>query len=417
MSTAGSVITREDRGLYGWQVVVATVTASALSPATLVNVPFSLFVPQLQNAFGWSRPQITAALSILLALLVVTLPMAGYLVDRLGARRVTLPSIAAYGLALISLYLLSASPLHLYLVYGAIAVLGMGAQSPSYIRVICAWFDQRRGLVIGICMAGYGLGYILVPMLVQAMIASWGWRAAYAGLGVLVLAVPLPVVALLLHDTPSVSSPVTLESADGQTVAIAGSGLMQAARTRDFWLLAASFVLMSFSLNGVQSQLVPLLQDRGMSAATAALMLSAIGVGSLPGRLLVGFTIDRVFAPFVAVACYALTALALLWLVGGHSVPGVLLSALAVGVSLGAENDILGYLVGRYFGLKRFGQIYGVLLSCYLLGAGGGAYFMARVYAASGSYRGGLWIDAGAVAASCGLLLCLRRYRIGGSSQ
>lgn len=415
MSTAAPVIEREERIVYGWRVVVATVIASALSPATLVNVPFSLFVPQLHSEFGWSRPQITAALSILLSLLVAALPVAGYLVDRFGARRVAIPSIAAYGVALASLYFLTASLAHLYLIYGAIALLGSGAQSPSYIRVISAWFDKRRGLIIGVCMAGYGAGYILVPMLVQAAITAWGWRVGYAILGVLVIAVPLPAITFLLRDTPH-DVPAAAQPSRAKNDEVPGSSLMHAARTREFWLLAATFVLMSFAVSGVQSQLVPLLEDRGMTTATAALMLSIIGVGSLPGRLLVGFTIDRVFAPFVALVCYAGTAVALLWLVSGVSVFGVLLCVLAIGISLGAENDILGYLVGRYFGLRRFGQIYGVLLGSYLLGAAGGAYFMARVFAASGSYRNGLLIDSAAVALCCCLLLCLRRYPIGGST-
>ncbi|MBS0417902.1 MAG: MFS transporter [Proteobacteria bacterium] len=414
MSATDLVIRRKEQGWYGWQVVVATVVASALSPATLVNVPFSLFVPQLQNAFAWSRPQIAAALSILLVLLVVALPIAGYLVDRFGARRVTIPSIAAYGLALASLYFLTPSTTHFYAVYGAIAILGAGAQSPSYIRVISAWFDQRRGLIIGICMAGFGAGYILVPMLVHATITTLGWRSAYAVLGALVIAVPLPVIALLLRDAPPGEASAT-GSSDNR-VGAPGIGLMSAMGTREFWLLATTFVLMSFSLSGVQSQLVSLLQDRGMRPATAALMLSVVGVGSLPGRLLVGFTIDRVFAPWVALACYGAAALALLWLVNGQAPLGVLLCALAIGVSLGAENDILGFLVGRYFGLKRFGQIYGVLLGSYLLGAAGGAYFMAWVYAASGSYRRGLLIDVAAIVLACCLLLGLRRYDTGRGS-
>lgn len=399
---------------YGWQIVVAAVVGSALSPATLINVPFSLFVTELQGAFGWSRSQITAALSIFLCLLVVSLPIAGRLVDRVGARRMAIPSIFLYGTALASISLIGPSLTGFYLLYGVMAVVGAGAQSLTFIRVICAWFDRRRGLVIGICMAGFGLGYVVVPVITQALISWGGWRFAYVGLGALAIVGSLPIVALLLRDSPhevglDIDGQESRLQANPRNDAV-GIPLAQAAKTSDLWLLAATFLLMSFALNSVQSQIVPLLTDRGMSVATAALMLSAIGVGSFPGRLVVGFTIDRVFAPFVAFVCYSAAAIAILWLMDGRATVGVFLCAVAAGVALGAENDVLGYLVGRYFGLRWFGQIYGALLSVYLVGAALGAYISARIYAATGSYDLALKVDAAAIIFSCGLLLLLRRY-------
>jgi MFS family permease len=399
---------------YGWQVIVAAIVGAAFSPATLVNVPFSLFIKPFESEFGWSRPDVTVALSVFLAALVVSLPVAGRLVDRYGARRVALPSVLSYGLALASMRWITPSLQHLYALYGVIAVAGAGAQSLTFIRVLSAWFDRRRGLAIGVCMAGYGIGYVFVPLIAQALIAAWGWRAAYAGLGALALVGPLPVIALLLHDSPQA---LGLERADGVVAACAASAtgrtLAAALRSRELWLLGGTFVLMSAALNGVQAQIVPLLTGRGYGAATAALMLSAIGLGSFPGRLLVGFLIDRIHAPFVAMGFYALSAIALAWLADGRAPGLVFACALAVGLSLGAENDILGYLVGRYFGLRWFGQIYGVLLGTYLVGAAIGPYLMARAYTATGGYGAALRTGAIAIVVSCGLLLGLRRYAMG----
>lgn len=408
------------RRWFGWQVVVAAVVGAAVSPATLVNIPFSLFIPALQSEFGWTRPEITAALSIFPGLLVISLPLAGRLVDHFGARRVAIPSILAYGLALMSLYWLTPSLTRLYLLYGVVAVVGAGAQSLTFIRVLSAWFDRRRGLAIGACMAGYGIGYVLVPLITQRLISGYGWRLAYVGLGALAVLGALPVVALLLRDTPEDLGLAVDDGAGdgaGRPAPLTGKTLAETLRTREMWLLAASFVLMSAVLNGVQSQIVPLLTDRGMTVATAALMLSAVGIGSFPGRLIVGFMIDRIFAPFVAIGFYGLSAVALFWLVDGQSGTGILLSVIAVGLSLGAENDLLGYLTGRYFGLRQFGQIYGALLGAYLAGAALGPYLMARVYAATGSYRNGLRAGVVAIAGSCVLLLCLRRYSMRGRSD
>ena len=124
----------------------------------------------------------------------------------------------------------------------------------------------------------------------------------------------------------------------------------------------------------------------------------------------VGFTLDRVFAPYVAFVCYAAAAIAIVWLMDGSGFAGVFFCAVAVGVALGAENDMLGYLVGRYFGLRRFGQIYGALLSVYLIGAALGAYVSSQIYSVTASYYTALRIDAAAIIGSCCLLLLLRRY-------
>ncbi|HTV94705.1 MAG TPA: MFS transporter [Steroidobacteraceae bacterium] len=407
-------------------MLTAAITGAAISPATLVNIPFSLFIPALEDEFGWSRTQITGALSTFIVLLILALPLAGRLVDRFGARRIAVPSILLYGLAIASSAWLSGSILHLYAIYGLIAVLGAGAQSLTFIKVLSVWFDRRRGLAIGACMAGFGLGYVLVPLFTRALIGAWGWRAAYAGLGALAVLGALPVIAMLLHDSPAAcglamrdarpvsATPVRSTPVRAAAVRAADLTLLESARTREFWLLAISFVLMSAALNGVQSQWAALLRDRGMDAAAAAYLLSAIGLGTFPGRLLVGFLIDRVFAPWVAILCYAVSAVALFWLVTGRSPAGTFLCALAIGLSLGAENDILGYLVGRYFGLRRFGQIYGALFSAYLVGAAAGPFLTAHARQVSASYAGALRIGACGVCAACALLAFLRRYRIPG---
>jgi sugar phosphate permease len=300
-------------------------------------------------------------------------------------------------------------------------VLGAGAQSLTLIRVLSTWFERRRGLAIGACMAGYGVGYVLVPLLTQALITAWGWRAAYVGLGALAVFGALPVIAMLLHDSPAA---LGLPPGDGTEVRQALDGpatpapaLAEALRTRAFWLLAVSFVLMSAALNGVQAQIVPLLTDRGLSVAGAALMLSAIGLGSFPARLLVGFLLDRVFAPYLAAACFGLAALALAWLIGASAPLGIALVAIAVGLALGAENDILGYLTGRYFSLACFGRVYGALLGAYLLGAAAGPYVMARAYALAGDYTPALRGGVAAISIACVLLFLLPRYVVGDSRE
>ncbi len=408
----------EQRFFYGWIIVLVSVLGAAFSPATLINIPFGLFIREFEVEFGWQRTQISAALSIFLVVLVLLLPWAGKLIDRVGIRKVAVPSIFFYGTALASLYWLTDSLWHLYIVYALIAAVGIGAQSISFIKALSAWFDRRRGLVIGICMAGFGIGYVVIPLITYELIDHYGWRHAYLVLGIIALTVPLPATYLLLRDTPQEMSlrPDGAEPLPPQAAAvaaqvpIAGQSLAEALRTPHLWLLTVSFVLMSFALNGVQSQLVPLLTGRGYAAGSAAFMLAAVGMGSFPGRVLVGYLVDRIFAPYVAIIFYAMSAIALWVLVGGGPVEVVFLCAVVLGLSLGAENDVLGYLCGRYFGLRCFGQIYGTLLTSYLIGAALGPLVMAYAYDRFGSYDAVLHGAVGAVLIACVILTRLPRF-------
>lgn len=389
----------------GW-VLAAAVAGSAFSPATLINVPFGLFLINLQDTFGWSRGQISLSLTVFIGVLIATLPFVGGLLDRYGARRLLLVSIPAYALALMSLAWLGNSLTQLYATFAVLALLSAGTQSLTYITLLSNWFDRRRGLAIGLCMAGFGGGYIIVPQFVQWLIVHHGWRSAYVGLGVLALVGAfLPALAWIRSPPPR--APVEAHaqgpaSTEGMTV---GAAL----RTREFWVLATVFILASLTLNGIQSQIVPLLVGDGMAPAAAALMLSAIGVGSCPGRILAGYLMDRIFAPRVVLCFFLLSVFGLGVLILGGGTLWILLAAICIGLSLGAENDAMGYIAGRYFGLRSFGRIYSLLLCAYLTGSAIGPYVLAVSYDATGSYTRGLLVGLATLSLSCVLLLLLPR--------
>lgn len=386
----------------GW-VLGAAVAGSAFSPATLINVPFGLFLINLQEDFDWSRAEISLALSVFIGVLIATLPFVGGLLDRFGARRLLLVSIPAYALALMSLGWLNGSLGQFYGTFAALALLSAGAQSLTYITLLSTWFDHRRGLAIGLCMAGFGVGYMVVPQFVQWLIAHHGWRAAYVGLGALaLLGAFLPALAWIRVPPPAMvaatASGVAPVEADGLTVSAA-------LRTREFWLLATIFILASFTLNGIQSQIVPLLVGNGMVPAAAAWMLSAIGVGSCPGRILAGYLMDRVFAPRVVFCFFLLSVIGIGVLIVGGGTLWILFAAICIGLSLGAENDAMGYIAGRYFGLRSFGRIYSLLLCAYLTGSAMGPLALAASYDGTGSYTLGLYAGLATLGLACLLLL------------
>jgi len=395
--------------------MLSCVLATAVSPATLVNMPFGLFITELERQFHWGRAEITGALSLFITVLVVLLPLAGRLLDGVGPRRLGISSMVAYGAVLMTLSALDASLPHLYAAYALLAITGIGAQSVTFLKVLTSWFDRRRGAVIGICMAGFGIGYALIPTITRVLIEAYGWRVAYFGLGVLVLAVPLPVAILLLPNEPPARTIVDTAEQSAErprrSVSEPGLSLGQALRRREFWLLGTSFALTSFALNGLQSQLAPLLSGRQIGLREAAGVLSVFGVGSFPGRVVVGWLMDRVFVPHLTIAFYCLAAVAMWLLVRTEQLPLIYCCALLIGVSLGAENDVLGYLAGRYFGLRCFGQLYAALLATYLSGAALGPLVMARVYDVTHHYDPAILAAIAFMGISCVMFARLGDYR------
>ncbi len=125
----------------------------------------------------------------------ISSPLAGRLVDRFGARSVILLSSVIFALLLVSSHLLSAKLWNLYVFCGLLGFVGSGPAPIPYVKVISRWFDQRRGLALGLTMFGIGFGAILMPVLAQRLIAMLGWRSTFMVIGLLVLVVSVPIVA------------------------------------------------------------------------------------------------------------------------------------------------------------------------------------------------------------------------------
>src|SRR5205823_8653870 len=135
---------------YGWWIVLVVGFGLSLGYVPIIGFTFSVFFKSLSQEFNWSRAEISLAFSLSLLVLSFSLPLAGRLVDRFGARKVILSSAFFFGLALISFYFLSASLWHLYAIYLALGLLGSGVSPVPYYNVVTHWFDKRRGLALGL---------------------------------------------------------------------------------------------------------------------------------------------------------------------------------------------------------------------------------------------------------------------------
>ncbi|MFT5352011.1 MAG: cyanate permease, partial [Gammaproteobacteria bacterium] len=215
-------------------------------------------------------------------------------------------------------------------------------------------------------------------------------RSAYYAMSLIVLFITVPIIYLVLKESPEDLglSPDGLKNDEPGVVSLNQTGLTssEAMKKREFWLLTLIFVFIAFSLHGILPHLFPLLTDKGLDNSTAAKITSAMGITVMVSRVFIGFLLDIYFAPRVALIFFALSAVGFGILSLSISAPFLLLAAILVGLSLGAEVDILAYLIGKYFGLRSFAEIYGLLFVGVFFGTAMGPYAFGYGFENTGSY-------------------------------
>jgi len=396
----------------GWKVVLAGFFGVMVSFAAIVPYTFGLFLKPLTASFGWHREATSAGFSIAALTVAAASPGLGFLLDRFSPRRIILPCIVVFSGGYASLALLTPHLIHFYLIFFLIGLVGNGTAYIGYSRAISTWFNRRRGVALSIMLAGSALGAMLLPVLAQAAITQLGWRAAYLILGLLAFAVGFPLTAAFVRERPVAQQDQSVSSELGESVA-------KALAAPAFWIIAATVCLYAISVNGAIAHLSALLTDRGVSTAGAAWAVSIIGATSLVGRLLTGVFLDRFFGPRVSQVMLLMTALGIVLLSIANSLAAGLVAAALIGFSMGSEGDITPYLLGRYFGLKRFSTLYALTWTTYAIGGATGPLLVGRVFDTLGSYRP-ITIQLLALPAfiPCLLMFALPRYSIhGGKTQ
>lgn len=389
-----------------WWIVVASILGLIVGTGSINVFAFGVFLKPVSDELGLSRGTLSAAVFLSSILTAACSPILGTLIDRWGIRTVMLPSIALFALATASFSLLDPNPIALFVLYGVSGFVGAGQTPIAYSKAVAAWFDKQRGLALGIAMAGVGLGVLIVPQLAGALIQAFGWRMAYVGLGVAVFVLAfLPVAAVVREPTERdhAAAPPSALRQRGLTIA-------EALGTWRFWALTIAFFFGVVAINGTLTHVVALLTDRGMSAPVATAIFSASGIAILVGRILSGFCLDRFHGPYVAVAflVFPMVGIGLLGSEAGGIVP--VAGTILCGLGIGAEVDLMAFFVSRYFGLRGFAQIYGLMFGIFAVGTGLGPYAMGAGYDALHSY-GAIFIGFEVVLViACVLLLRLGPY-------
>lgn len=394
-------VSEDDPRYPGWRVAVAS--AVGIFCWAIPPFSFAVFLRPITAEFGWSRESASAAFAVAPLVAALTLPWAGYLIDRVGARRVIIPSLLLGGTAFTLRAFAAPHFWQLAALFAVTGLAGVGTSPIAYARLVASWFDARRGFAIGVAVVGSALGTMLHPPIAQALIGAVGWRQAHLVLGGFMLLVGVPAVIVFVH--PRGAAPT-----GRAPTAVAGATARQGLRSWWFWVLATVLLIDSLANSSITIHLPALLSDRGVGPAQGAIALSAMGLAAVAGRLVTGWFIDRVFAVYVSVALLLASAGGVFLLINADSLAAGAVAAMLVGFGMGGEGDITPYLLSRYFGLRSFSTLYAGAFAATGIAWAVGPTLMGRAHDATGSYRSQLVVLVASLGVGAALMLTLPRY-------
>ena len=396
----------------GWKVLIASLLGVAFGASPLPFNTIGFFIDPLQQEFGWTRTEISFGITIYGVLGALLAPAFGWLADRYGVRRVALGSLTVFGLVFAAFSVIPGNLFWFYVLWTMIGLFGIGSTPITWSRAINLWFFRQRGLALGLTLVGTSVSAMLLPFITTQLIGQVGWRGSFALLALLPLAVALPLGLLWFreprdHERPPEVAAVGAAQLPGRTVG-------EAMREKRFWILWISIALISIAYAGALVHLPSMLAARGFDRTSAAAVMSVFGLSIFAGRIITGLLLDRFWAPLVTLPILCLPALSC-WVLMGDAPLSLTLAVAAaflMGFASGAETDLIAYLAGRYFGMRSYGQIYGVLYMAFGLSTAISASLYGWVRDTTGSYDPMLLAAAGMFVAGAVLLLFLGPYPV-----
>lgn len=384
-------------------VVAACTVGNAVGLTPMVFTVFGLFLIPLSEEFGWSRASISLVLLIIAVAGAISYPFIGRMIDRHGARKIIITGSLLFAVAVASVSLIGANIWHLYLAY---TLIGFTAAIPSnvmFTKVIAAWFDDNRGLFLGIVGGlGNGAGAALAPIFVSMLLTAYGWRFGYIGIGMAIVLIGFPMLFLFLWDPPK----RMLKDNSVNTHDTTGMTLSEARKTSTFWIIIIAVGLVAGCMTAVFAHIVPMLLDRGLPVTEAAKVVATFSMVTAGWQIGIGYIFDRFPKPWMAVPFYFVAIIGLMILNSSSDYSVLLFAAVLLGFGLGTEYGVLPYFLSRYFGVKHYGEISGVVYSVIVLTQGITPVLMALVFDMTGSYSKAMYtIAAGLI---CGAILILR---------
>lgn len=382
-----------------WGIAVAGVFLQIALGAVYA---WSVFRAPLAKQFGWSISQVTLTFTISIFVLGVSAFFGGLWLNRKGPRTVALTGGLLYS-AGVFLASFSANKLWwLYLSYGVIGGIGLGFSYIVPVAVLVKWFPDRRGLITGIAVGGFGAGALVTAPVAERLIQSVGVLATFAYLGIAYLVVTL-VCGYFMRNPPDGWRPAGWQPTAAQVSERAARDytLGEALRTWQWWALWLLLFLNTSAGISIISQEAPIFQElTGVSSIIAASMVGVVSIGNAAGRVFWAWVSDAVTRRATFFVIFMIQAL-LFWLLPNIS-SAAWMTALAFIILMcyGGGFGTMPAFAADYFGSKNVGPIYGLMLTAWGFASAFGPLLIAHMREANGVYRGALHVIAGVMALS-----------------
>lgn len=410
----GSTSARAEWASY-WTLPLAAALGYATSVIHIYGA--SPYLKVVSAEFGWSRAEMTFGLTIATVIQAVFGVLIGVIVDRIGPRPLALVGVVLTTAAFALIGTASGTLTNWYLLWAVMAFAVLPVQATVWTSAVASRFAVSRGMALAVTLCGASLAQFLFPLLGTALIAAYGWREAFAWQAAIWLGIALPPIVLLFrgaHDR---------QGKRGETVkldrsALSGLSIAEGLRSSVYWRLMFAALLFTFTIIGLSFHFQPILTDGGMSDIGASGIAATIGLSSIVGRLGTGFLLDRLRPSLVGAAAFLLPVAGCLVLLGlGTDALPATLAAVLIGLTLGAEVDVIVYLTTRHFGLKNFGALYGGLMAALSIGTATGPLVAARVFDLYGDYTPFLWLTIACMAGASLAMMTLPRPAFGAAGH
>jgi MFS family permease len=401
---------------YGW-VVVAVAAAVVLITAGIRSAP-GAFLLTMTAEPGWSTASVSFAAAAGLIVFGFAGPVSGWLMGRIGVKNVVLVSLALTGVALLATSLVR-EIWQLTLLFGLLSGLGTGLVASVLGPTVAArWFVKDRGLVVGLFGASNSAGQLVFFPVLTAMSVAAGWRVGAIALGVISLALVVPVLLWLRNDPADVGArPRGLTEGAIAHVRPPDPGVMRRAiRTADFWFLAGTFFVCGATSNGLVGQhFIPHAVQHGFTPVAASTALAVMGVFNFVGTIASGWLTDRVDPRRLLLVYYGFRGVSLLFLPFVHDAMTIGAFAVLFGLDYIATVPPTVALAADRFGQHNVGIVYGWVFAAHMVGAALAAWVAGIVKESVGDYAAA-FVAAGWIAIVAGFAALAIRRRGGGET-
>lgn len=399
-----------DEFARNWTVVLASALAMAF--ASVGAYTLGVFIQPLEQEFGWKRADIAAGMMISSVFAVISGPFIGLVVDRFGPRRIGLAGLAMGCLSLSAFSLVGSSIWMWWAMFVPSAFAGAFLKPTVWASAVSSLFDAGRGLALALMLSGTALCSTLTPIVGNYFVETLGWRQAYVALAAFWGILVIPVVWLFFTSAMD-RNRVAAQANRAPLPILPGLDIRSSLLSGKFFRLAFAGFLATLVVVSFVTGLIPILTSLAIERQSAAYIAGLIGISTVVGRLTGGFMLDRVNGNMVGAVSMLLPVIpATLLLMFPGSVPIASLAVVVLGLSLGVELDAVAYLVGRHFGMRNYGTLFGTIAGLLALATGLGPVLLNLVYDATGKYTGVLFAYIPLSVLSAALFASLGRYPV-----